>query len=158
MLTQQRLKELLHYDPCTGVFTWLVDRGGRAKAGCVAGARTRHYRKIVVDDRPYYGHDLAWLYMTGSWADLIDHIDTSQGDVWLNLRIADKSKNGANRGKPANNTSGSKGVWRRGNRWTARITVNGQRLNLGTFATKEEAEAAYSTAAAIEFGSFARAA
>lgn len=66
-LTQERLKELLHYDPDTGVFTWLVRRGA-ANAGSVAGAYRDGGRiTIYVDNIPYSAPNLAWLYVHGSF-------------------------------------------------------------------------------------------
>lgn len=165
MITQERLKELLEYSPDTGLFFWLVDRGGK-KAGDIAGCRKRTYIVISLDDRVYRAHHLAWLYMTGEWPKpFVDHRDLNKhNNIWANLRIATKSQNMANVGRIKSNVSGLKGVsaYRAGERcgkpWQACIGVNGKSKHLGHFATKEEAHAAYVVAAEKLFGEFARAA
>lgn len=165
MVTQERLKDLLRYDPGTGLFYWLQDRGGR-KAGDQAGCRKRTYLVISVDDVIYRAHHLAWLYVTGRWPNpFVDHRDLNKhNNAWSNLREATKSQNMANIGRIKSNKSGLKGVSRYragesyGKPWQACIGVSGKSRHLGHFATKEEAHAAYCEAASNIFGEFARAA
>jgi len=75
-----------------------------------------------------------------------------------NLRPADATENMRNRRKSKNNTSGFKCVQkgRHGKGWQSNIMVDGKTIYLGTFATKEEAHAAYCEAAIKYFGEFAR--
>ena len=54
-----------------------------------------------------------------------------------------------------NNTSGYRGVSRRGRRWLSRIIYNRQHFSLGCFNTKEEAALAYNEKAKELFGEFA---
>lgn len=149
MLSQSRLKHLLHYDPGTGVFTWLVDRRGTAKAGSTAGSvQVTGYRAISVDRKIYRASHLAWLYMTGAWPRaFIDHRDTDPtNDRWSNLREATQVENVQNVIRPRrDSTSGVKGVnWhRKDGKWRARISVAGRQKFLGNFDTAEEAHAAY---------------
>lgn len=152
-LTAERIREILHYDPDTGVFTWRVPKGKRVKAGSVAGSmESDGYVRIKIDDRKYRSHRLAWLYVNGCWPiDQLDHINGSRSDNRIaNLREATNSENQQNRAMPANNTSGFTGASfdRVAGRWKARIRVGGKLCHLGYFSTASEAHAAYLSAKA----------
>jgi hypothetical protein len=145
-LTQERLKELLHYDPETGHFTWRTHRGGKATPGSIAGNRTpRGYRDIIVDGNRYMAHRLAFLYMTGSFPDAeADHVDRdASNNRWRNLRPATRSENGSNRALQVNNSSGARNVhWLKTRRkWQARGNLHGKQKHLGLFDDIEEAAA-----------------
>lgn len=146
MLTQARLKELLHYNPETGIFTWLVSTSNRAPAGYAAGSITHGYVIITVDRRHYRAHQLAWLYVHGQFpSGLIDHINCDRADNRIqNLRAADHSLNARNRGVGKNSKCGVRGVhWSAQKRkWRAVITVNYQNIHLGLFDDLEAAKAA----------------
>src|SRR5262249_61415835 len=111
-LTQQRLQQLLSYDPGSGEFRWrALVRPNRA--GEIAGCPMRSdYWTIHIDGRNYRAHQLAWLYMNGEWGrPLIDHRDGDPfNNRWCNLRVSSYSHNAANRPRLRNNTSGFKGV------------------------------------------------
>lgn len=155
-LTQEYLKSILDYDPATGVFTRLVNRQC-VKAGERAGYATEHgYIRIGIAGKGHRAHRLAWLFMTGEWpGGQIDHINGVREDNrWANLREATHGQNRMNAMSPLNKC-GLKGVTRNGNNWMAQIRVQKQRIYLGTFASKEDAHAAYCAAADKHFGEFA---
>lgn len=145
ILTQARLKELLHYDPDTGVFTWRVATGSRSRAGSIAGClnNQRGYLVIGVVSRTYYAHRLAWLYVHGRIPDDgVDHINRCRLDNRIaNLRPATNAENQQNRGVGVNSTSGVTGVsfYKRTGMWRAHITVSGKNVHLGYFADKDKA-------------------
>jgi hypothetical protein len=144
-LTAERLRELVHYDPDTGIFTRLTDRGGY-KAGSIMGTPShRGYLKLCVDKVHYYAHRLAWFYVHGEMPNVIDHINGNTSDNRLaNLRNVDQATNLRSIMRPNKvNTSGYRGVSRKRNRWTAALSLNNRRVSLGSFKTKEEAYAAY---------------
>ena len=113
ILTQERLKEVLNYDPETGVFVWVVKPSKSIKIGNVAGSdHTTGYRHIAINRKIIKSHRLAWLYMTGAFPpDQIDHINRIRNDNrFVNLRAVTRSENQHNSGKRKNNTAGYKGV------------------------------------------------
>lgn len=142
-LTQERLKEILCYDPDTGIFTHRKNRGG-IKAGSIAGNLTEQgYIRIKIDSKLYYAHRLAWLYIHGNFSiDEMDHINHVRNDNRLvNLRSCTKVDNLRNQTIYKNNSSGITGVnWhKRQQKWIARIRIDGQIINIGSFAHKEDA-------------------
>ena len=146
MVAQARLKELLDYNPDTGVFTWRKSRGCVA-AGSVAGCMdAKGYLRIRVDGKKYANHRLAWLYVYGEFpADQLDHINRVRNDNRIcNLRTATQTENHQNTRKPRTNTSGVVGVcWDKSRgKWIAQITTNGRCKHLGYYGAIEEAAAA----------------
>lgn len=163
MITLDRLKTLLHYDPLTGVFTRLRTVSSNALAGTKAGSITpAGYFQVGVDGGTYLAHRLAIFYVSGAWPQkMVDHRNHKKDDNrWENIRPATGTQNQGNRRINKTSTSGYKGVrWHeRHGRWYASITINGHNTHLGNFGSAEEAHKAYVKAAEAHFGEFARAA
>ncbi|QKE54181.1 homing endonuclease [Salmonella phage vB_SalS_SA001] len=136
MITQERLKELLEYNPDTGIFTWKVSRGP-IKKGSIAGSKnSKGYWRIQVLGKEYLAHRLAFIWMTGSCPDRVDHENRIYDDLkWDNLRSATNSQNQANKGKNPGNTSGYKNVYWRENRkrWIVVVQKDGQKYRNGSY-------------------------
>jgi hypothetical protein len=162
MLTIERLRALLKYDPRTGRWEWLVSRS-RTKCGTVAGHIAKDgYRHIRVEGKKYKSSRLAWFYQKGKWPGVdVDHRDLDKAnDRWRNLRLATGSQNRGNIRAQANNEIGLKGVSRvtksKTKPFKAQIQIAGHKRNLGHFKTAGEAHAVYLRAARSAFGEFAR--
>ena len=159
--SQERLKELLDYDPITGVFTWKVYRAENAKAGFVAGSiNAIGYRSILVDRRLFLAHRLAWIFCHGLIPEgmCIDHINGQKVDNRLaNLRLATTAQNMSNRFRcNSNSASGIRGVSlsKRSQKWRAVIMHLGKQISAGHFASKEEAARAVEAKRLEVFGRF----
>ncbi len=158
MLTQDRLRKLLVYEPDTGIFCWRLSRGS-AKAGRTAGARNvTGYVHIKIDRIGYPAHRLAWLYVRGEpIPQFLDHIDCDRANNRLdNLRSATRSQNGFNRDGAHQNSIGLKGVSRSEYGWSARTSINGKSVHIGFFKTAAEASAAYDAFSSKMHGPFFR--
>lgn len=150
-LTQARLRELLDYDPFTGIFTWRVNlrgRGGAVKVGKVAGSYdTKGKLQIKVDGTLYFAHRLAFLWVTGEWPmDQVDHINRDCKDNrWWNLREASNVENCRNRSAPrGKHFDLPRGVHLLpSGRYAATIFEDGRQRHLGVFDTPHEAHAVY---------------
>ena len=135
-MNQKRLKQLLDYDPDTGVFSWKVRRR-RIKIGDIVRATNRDgYICMGIDYKTYLVHRLAWLYVHGEFPEEIDHINHDRADNRIcNLRGVTRVENRKNQLIHRNNTSGVAGVYwnKRDKKWVARIKVNGKFKGLGIF-------------------------
>lgn len=164
MINQETLKELLHYNPDTGIFTWNyrdVKWFKRNKdfliwnkrfANKIAGNIHTHFKtgksyiRLRIFGKSYVGHRLAVLYMNGSLSDNNKEIDHKDGDglnnSWLNLKETNRQGNSRNRRLQSNNTSGQCGISlnKRDDKFVAYIyDLNGNKISLGTFKTFDEA-------------------
>lgn len=130
-----QLKHKLHYDPESGIWTWLnpPNHNSRLKGQHAGNRRYDGYLIIRIKGRNYYSGRLAWFYMTGEWPkDEIDHVDRDpSNDCWANLREATSSQNKFNR-----TYKGLRGVYRKGKKW---MVLVGQSSYLCLFDSLEEA-------------------
>ena len=148
-----RVRELLHYDPTTGIFTRKIRTAQRHKVGdradfLVTSGNSEGYHRVSFDSERYLAHRVVWLYVHGKWPELdIDHINGDKGDNRLeNLREVDRRTNLENQRLPKgeNTSSGFLGVTVRNKcRYIAKIQTDGKTIYLGVFDSGQEAHAAY---------------
>ena len=160
--TAEQVRELLDYDPETGVFVWKAREAkwfcsehamvawNRKNAGKVAGTKTGGYVDIRIQGQAYGAHRLAWLYITGVWPpEMIDHIDRNPSSNKIaNLRLASCTQNLQNAKRNPGKYSRHTGVsWNVVNgKWQSHIRANGKKMNLGYYDNERVAAEAYLTA------------
>lgn len=150
-MTQDELKQHLHYNPETGVFTWR-DRSNMPNVshnvncrtvGKVAGSINKAgYWRINIHGKTYRAHRAAWLYVYGYMPEVLDHIDGNKLNNRIsNLREVTTLENARNLRKTPRNKSGVLGVhFNQADKvWIANIGVECGRVHGGRFKTKEEA-------------------
>lgn len=159
-LTREIVRELLHYDPSTGVFTWKA-RGRewfRGERECkswnnrYAGARAGTVRKyptgyqkceVKLLGKDHRAHRLAWLYMTDEpMPEQLDHRDRdATNNAWSNIRASSSMENNRNLSMRKDNSSGVTGVtWNKAaGKWRVTCMLDGKRRHLGYFDGIDEA-------------------
>lgn len=156
MITQAELKEYVNYDSLTGIFTNIKPRQSCGFGRILGSLQTDGYLQTRINGKSYLLHRLAWLYVYGNFPlNILDHKDTDKKNNKIeNLRPSTHSKNQFNRGVATCSKSGAKGVTKNGNAWRAQARVDGNRYDLGTFKTIEEAAKAYQDFAKANHGEF----
>jgi len=153
MLTQAKLQAQIHYDPETGLFTWIKTNN---KAGYYPENK---YSQIGLNNKLYYGHRLAWLYVYGYFPQYVDHINGIKSDNRLiNLRKATNQQNACNSKIPVTNTSRIKGVmWNKNaKKWQVQMKIDGIQKHFGYFKDIEFAELVAQEIRSKYHGEFAR--
>lgn len=149
ILSAKRLREILDYNPETGVFRWKVMLAHRRKPGDAAGSLTHGYIEIGIENQSYRAHHLAWLYIHGKLPEgMIDHIDGNRANNAIaNLRLATNQQNSQNKRQASPTKLSSKllGVTWNADRqcWQAQIGHSGKNYYLGLYKTETAAHAAY---------------
>lgn len=146
MLTQARLKELVHYKD--GHLYWKDYRANnKIKPGDRLGRIKDGYIQCCIDGRRYYEQNLVWLYHKGVWpTTILDHRDTNRSNNEIdNLREATRQQNAFNRSGCKKSTSKYKGVsWNtKEGKWVAQACINYKKYFLGYHSTEESAAKAY---------------
>ena len=156
MLTADRARELLSYDPETGILTWKTTRK-KCLEGSPAGGLCKGYLTIGIDYRRYQYHRVAWLVHHGSWPSAdIDHKDGNPLNNRLdNLRDASRSFNLANTRKRKGKAL-PKGVTKIKSGYRVRLRKDRKTYNVGVYPTVEAAQSAYENTARKMYGEFAR--
>lgn len=152
--TLEALRALLAYDPATGALAWRpryretlathglsvaadLDRWNARYAGTDAAHTDdgQGYRTVSIASRSYKAQRIAWAIYHGAWpAGQVRFVGPDRGDLRIsNLRVPAPPRSRG--GMRVDNRSGKTGVhWRRAKGcWRARITVDGEHMELGEF-------------------------
>ena len=159
MITQSQLKELLDYNPDTGIFTWKIKQCSKINIGDVAGTKNNKYIQIAINFKKYYAHRLAWLYMHGKYPENeIDHINRNKKDNrFCNLRDVNRSQNLWNTNAQSTNKSKYKNIClcSRTKLWRVVITKNKKYIANDYFKNKEDAVKYANKIRSEHFGEYA---
>ena len=109
-----------------GVLVWRRSPARKIKVGQAAGTtRPDGYVGVKLLGHRLLAHRIVVFLQTGAWPEVVDHKQGGSNDP-ANLRPCTQADNQQNRGKQRNNTTGIKGLSRRGNSWYGQLQVNGK--------------------------------
>jgi len=138
----KELHGIVEYDKKTGIMCWLV-ASNRGKIGNEVGyINVRGYRAFEHKNKEYLVHRVAFFFCNDRIPVEIDHINHIRNDNRIcNLRESNPKLNARNISMPKRNTSGFVGVHFRkdSKKWRAIMSLDGRKVSLGQFDTREEA-------------------
>jgi len=166
-ITPELCRQLLRYDPETGLTYWkqrgpelfLGGLGARSAewrannwnsrhSGKLTASWTRNgYKVLPVLGKIHAAHRVVWAIHYGVWPHgQIDHINGDPSDNRIiNLRDVSAGENARNKRVRSDSSSGVAGVERtpsKKNPWRAFISIKGRRAHLGVFSSLAEAKMA----------------
>lgn len=161
---REQLRNLLDYDPETGLLTWKARTPDMFKPGNTSSAgncrtwnskfagkpaftcpQTTGHLGGAINGKTARTHRVVWKWVTDEDPAEIDHINGDRTDNrWANLRAVTRTGNARNCARRSDNTTGAAGVFKCSHTplFRARITVNKRNIALGYFKTFEEAKEA----------------
>ncbi len=121
------------------------------------GYATRRLRRLYIEgEKPKQRDQKMHRLLLGEPDGQVDHINCDRLDNRkINLRVVTIQQNRCNRGKTIKNSTGYKGVGKRGARWLAQIKAKNKPIFLGYFSCPEDAARAYDSAALNLHGDYA---
>ena len=156
MISPEKLRSLLEYDPASGRLFWKHRKGNASFNKKFAGKEALNYKtrcgylRGTVLGQQVLAHIAAFAISTRSWPEgQIDHRNGVRDDNrFTNLRITTVRGNAKNR-KARWKTSGlPAGVTQDKEKFRSRITIDGRIKNIGSFNCPTKAHLSYLDAAA----------
>ncbi len=138
------ISPFIGYNPDKGSFFYTKPCGRKRigqPAGSLASRPPMNYILLRIDGKNEYAHRAVMKAYGYNIEDLqVDHINGDGLDNRLcNLRVVDSIENNRNSALQKRNEVGVTGVYKRGGKYVARITVNSKNMHIGTFSTLDEA-------------------
>jgi hypothetical protein len=159
-LTQEEAHRLFEYKD--GLLFWKIrpKNSRKPKGDMEAGTTSGHgYKKITVNQKRFYVHQVIFLMQHGYIPKLIDHIDgNTNNNAIQNLREANKTQNSHNAKMRLDNTSGHKSVvWhKKANKWMVQLQLQKKSKYFGIFDDFEFACLVADEARRIYHGNYAK--
>lgn len=145
------VRELFSYDPISGDLKRKVALG---RPRVSESTTPKGYKTVVIDGEVYFAHVVAWIHYHGKCPSndfVIDHKNQNKLDLKIkNLRLVPQRLNCLNAKQRVGSQTGFRGVYPTGQKFMAKLRVNGKLQHLGSYPTAEEASAAYEAAKALE--------
>lgn len=162
-VTRERVLEMLRFEPETGRFFWRSaprchsELHGQEAGFANLGRGGKSYWVIKINGRKYKRSHLVFLVRHGRFPfPCADHRDgNSLNDRPENIREVTVQQNAMNHRKRAKRSQLPMGVKALGSRFQARIAHKKRQICIGSFATAEEARAAYLIKCKELFGEYA---